>query len=275
MGSLPGSRIHRPEKKHDRGSRPRPSPGPTSGPCAVRRDPRVDGSAMGSSPAAYQGDRSWGWGEASRLRGLLVGEACCLRGVLPMMGGTGASRPGANQAAVTVHGGIDGGPRPLPRQTLSVRSPPLFPPGRGETQGPMFRPPSGNRSSPPQGETERVFFPGGCRSSSRERQRESSDAEILRFSHRLNAPQFAAEHRAPAGLRPNPWPPSFRNARTQESQSRRRPMIRGPRPGRSRCWSEALIAGEPTGASAGWCGVPPHPTGLDPFSAGQNGTPSA
>jgi len=47
------------------------------------------------------------------------------------------------------------------------------------------------------------------------------DAAISPSVERL--PWFVAEHRAPAGL-----PPSFRNARTQESQTRRRPMIRGP-----------------------------------------------
>jgi len=49
----------------------------------------------------------------------------------------------------------------------------------GETQGPVFRSTCGTKSSPSQGETERVSLTGGCRSSSGERQRGSSDAESM------------------------------------------------------------------------------------------------
>jgi len=64
-------------------------------------------------------------------------------------------------------------------------------------------------------------------------------------------------------------------------------MIRGPAEGEAGAWraksvperaliaealiAEARIAGERTGASAGGCGVPPHPTGFDPLLAGQKG----
>jgi len=44
---------------------------------------------------------------------------------------------------------------------------------QGETQGLVFRPTSGNRFSPSQGETERVLLAGGRRSSSGERQQRS------------------------------------------------------------------------------------------------------
>jgi len=50
---------------------------------------------------------------------------------------------------------------------------------QGETQGPVFRSTCGTKSSPSQGETERVSLTGGCRSSSGERQRGSSDAESM------------------------------------------------------------------------------------------------
>jgi len=101
----------------------------------------------------------------------------------------------------------------------------------------------------------------------------SCDAGSLRFPHRVTDPRFAAEHRAPAGLHHNPWshhnpwfPPTIlqeskntgkqehRKARTQESKTRRGRMIRVHPGGRRRCLSEARIAGECTGASAGWCG---------------------
>jgi len=69
-------------------------------------------------------------------------------------------------------------------------------------------------------------------------------------------------------------------------------MIRGPAEGEAGAWraksvperaliaealiaealiAEARIVGERTGASAGGCGVPPHPTGFDPLLAGQKG----
>ena len=86
-----------------------------------RRSPpeRGGGSAMGSSPAGYRGDRMYMWGEAS-----------CWRGVLLMTGGgtgassrTGASRRGGNKAAVTVHGGTHDDPwrAATLSQTLSSR----------------------------------------------------------------------------------------------------------------------------------------------------------
>jgi len=59
----------------------------------------------------------------------------------------------------------------------------------------------------------------------------SCDAGIPRFPHWLTGPWVETEHRSPAGLPPTilglPLQ-SFRNARTQESQNRRGPMIRGP-----------------------------------------------
>jgi len=66
--------LSRAANDHDRASRPRPSPGPPSGPCAVRRERRprrstAEGSAMGSPPTAHRGDRSRGYGEASCWRG--------------------------------------------------------------------------------------------------------------------------------------------------------------------------------------------------------------
>jgi len=87
----------------------------------------------------------------------------------------------------------------------------------------------------------------------------SCDAGILRFPHRLNAPRFAAEPRAPAGLPPqslvsptilqettNTGKP--KQTRTGDPRPRRGAK---PGPGRcSRCRREALIAGERTGASA-------------------------
>jgi len=63
--------------------------------------------------------------------------------------------------------------------------------------------------------------------------------------------------------------------RTDDPQPRRgrsRCLEAKPLPGgRNRCWSEALIAGGRTGASVGWRGVPPHPTGFAFSVAGQNG----
>jgi len=133
--------LGRPENEHDRGSRPRASPAPLSGLAriaredapgatafrpgehgldrvapvgeapvaarALRRDPRLEGSAVGSSVAAYRGDRSCGYGEASWWRGFVL-----------MTGGTRASRRGGTQAAVPLHGGIHGGPRHLHRTSL-------------------------------------------------------------------------------------------------------------------------------------------------------------
>jgi len=113
----------------------------------------------------------------------------------------------------------------------------------GETQGPVFRQPPEPGPLPRRGpsvilwrETERVSLAGGRRSSSGERPRGSCDAGSLRVPHRWTDPRFAAEHRAPAGLPPQSLAsvhtPSgkqdLRKARTQESQNRRGPMIRGP-----------------------------------------------
>jgi len=96
----------------------------------------------------------------------------------------------------------------------------------------------------------------------------SCGAGILRFPHRLTDARCEGEHRAPAGLPPNPTGKQ-EQTRTDDPRPRRgRSLWLG---GRSRYRSEALIAGERTGASAGWGGVPPHPTGFAPFLAGQKG----
>jgi len=71
---------------------------------------------------------------------------------------------------------------------------------------------------------------GPCVSPLRRGEQEGSCiAGILRFPHRLIAPRFAAEHRAPAGLSPQSLvsPQSFKNVQTQGSQYRREPRIRG------------------------------------------------
>ena len=148
MSSIKGS-LSRPEKEHDRGSRPRPSPGPPSG-CprcdadggvapvgealvaagALRRDPRWD-------------DLPPGIGEIARVRGtwLLSGAASCWRGFLLRTGGTGASsgteasRPGG--AAVTVQdpwrAATPHRPLRLARPSLRGREPT---PGGCELHGP-------------------------------------------------------------------------------------------------------------------------------------------
>jgi len=85
-------------------------------------------------------------------------------------------------------------------------------------------------SSPFTGETKRGSSPF-----TGETKRGSCGAGVLRFPHRSTDPRGEGEHRSPAGL-----PPSFRKARTQESQNSRGPKIRGH------------VGAE---ASAGGCGV--------------------
>ncbi len=144
--------LSRPEKEHDRGSRPRPSPGPPSGRSRCDAD---GGVAQVGEIALVGGAR------------LLAGAASCWRGFLLMTGGTGASRRGENKAAVTVHGRTHDDPwrAATPSQTLSSRretlsiSPEddLRPPMRERTCFRRLGEPRARASLPSQGRTRGVF----------------------------------------------------------------------------------------------------------------------
>jgi len=197
-----------------------------------------------------------------------------------MTGGTEASRRGGTKAAVPFREEIDGGPQPLHRHILraqkhSSRWKTFSVSLQRMTDGPLRRRPS--LSLP---ERERTWF------------RRLSETPALASLPRKRSGETKRGLPTPGvcespiggpilGLRPNiglrpvsPTNPSgkheHRKARTQESQNRRGPMIRGPAEGEAGAWraksvperaliaealiAEARIAGERTGASAGGCG---------------------
>jgi len=114
----------------------------------------------------------------------------------------------------------------------------------------------GRRRSPPER--------GGGIRSSRDRWRAADPSQTLGvcdFPHRLTDPRFTAEPRSSAGRPHNSWSPStiFQERKNIGKRGQTRPDNPQPRRersrclgARSRCRSEAPIAGEPTGASAGW-----------------------
>jgi len=182
-------------------------------------------------------------GEIARVRGarLRAGEASCWRGFVLMTGGTEASRRGGTKAAVPFREEIDGGPQPLHRHILraqkhSSRWKTFSVSLQRMTDGPLRRRPS--LSLP---ERERTWFRRLSETpalASLPRKRSGETKRGLATPGVCDSPIGAPilGLRPNIGLRPvSPTNPSgkheHRKARTQESQNRRGPMIRGPAEG--------------------------------------------
>jgi len=289
--------LGRPAREHSRGSRPRPSPGPTSGPAAARRKKQPNRSAdrpalapcarvaregapmqpfvpenmawmalhrsgrRPSPPERCGGIRSW---KEQRLEGLprRIGE-------IARVGGARLRADDGRNGGIKTRSDQGRCPRAwrdpwraaTPSQTHSSRRKTLSVSLQRMTCGPLRGrgPGSGGwakhqplRLSPSQGRKRGVF-----------RRRDSAiPPPVDRSSVCGRTSCFSRSHTLSLVSAHHYWSPipSFRNARTRESQNRRGPMIRGPDGGECRCRSECRVAR-----------VAPHPTGFDRFVAGQNG----
>jgi len=180
-----------------------------------------------------------------------------------MTGGTEASRRGGTKAAVPFREEIDGGPQPLHRHILraqkhSSRWKTFSVSLQRMTDGPLRRRPS--LSLP---ERERTWFRRLSETralASLPRKRSGETKRGLPTPGVCEspigcAPRFAAEHRAPARLShqslrkartqesTNTGKHEHRKARTQGSQNRRGPMIRGPAEGEAGAWRAKPVPG--------------------------------
>jgi len=115
---------------------------------------------------AGRGDRSCGWGEASWWRALFVARRLADDG---RKGGIKAHQDEERTRPLSpsVEGSM-AGHETFTDTLFASEDPSCSPPKAfgGEMQGPVFSSTSGTRSSPSQGETERVSLVGGRRSSS-------------------------------------------------------------------------------------------------------------
>jgi len=146
---------------------------------------------------------------------------------------TGSSRRGGNQAAVPLHGGINGGPQPLHRHILRAQKHSSrwktfsVSPYEGDPLGLSLRgrePGSGGWAKPePSCSPPKAFGgeqEGACLSQEKTRgvlrRRDTAIFPSVDRSSLWRRTSFPGRSRAQ----------SFRNARTQESQNRRGPVIR-------------------------------------------------